>query len=427
MVLHSAWYPVKQLGLSGDGLVIIDDRPRFVPGVIPGEEVCLTLHHNHVVLEGIRHFSPQRGAPPCSLFGICGGCSLQHMSLEALISWKSECVTQSLRYAGFTDLPAPRHFQVPPYSRRRMDFVLQRKEGGIIIGLHQRAGDPMDMTECTLLDKRIFELLPALRECFSHIGALTGRGGLLINLLDSGPDLLLETKAPLSATDKAKLADFARKKNIPRIAWRASIQEEPEITVQWKPVFHHFGLTKITPPPGAFLQATAMSEKILVETVLDYLPLLNKKDIIYELYAGCGTFSFPLGEKNRVHAYEGHKAAFDALKAASPSTRITAFHRDLKRQPLLAADLKNARIVILDPPFAGAGKQIEFLAQSQMQDIIYISCNTASLAKELKPLQQKGFEILHYTIVDQFLWSADCETVVILSRDMKRIRNSRKV
>ncbi|MDF7674943.1 class I SAM-dependent RNA methyltransferase [Acetobacteraceae bacterium ESL0709] len=422
----SSWYAVEQLGSSGDGLVFINGQPLFIPGTLPGEEVRLSGRDHDLTLEEVRNISPDRVEPPCALSDQCGGCSLQHINLEKLLSWKQERVTQALHHAGFSNIPEAHCTQIEPYSRRRMDFVLQRKEGGVIVGLHQRGGDPVDMTECSLLDKRLFSLLPALRLCLSHIGALTGRGGLLINLLETGPDLVLETKAPLSATDKAKLADFARAQNIPRIAWRSSSLEEPETIVQWKPVFHHFGTVKVTPPPGAFMQATLQSEQILVNAVLNGLPSLNKKDVIEELYAGNGTFSYPLGEANRVQAYEGHKPAFEALKASSHGTKVAPFHRDLKRQPLIAADLKHARVVVLDPPFAGAGRQMEFLAQSNVQDVIYISCNPAMLAKDLKPLQQMGFEIVRYDLVDQFLWSADSETVLALSRDTKRIRKSRK-
>ncbi|QHI95698.1 class I SAM-dependent RNA methyltransferase [Aristophania vespae] len=420
------WHVIERLGSSGDGACLIDGTLHYVPGVLPGEKVRLSFDgHIKSILE-LQNASPDRATPSCSLFGLCGGCSLQHVSLPALLKWKTERIVAALKQVGFTNLPDAEQFQSQPKTRRRMDFALQRIDGGIILGLHQRAGNPVNMTECSLLHPDLFKLLDPLRECLAQIGALTGSGGLFVNLLDTGPDLLLEIPAQLSSSDKAKLADFARQANIARISWRSKLGDEPETIVQWKPVFHHFGSVKVAIPPGAFLQVSQDAENALVSAVLKGLPSFNKKDIAHELYAGNGTFSFALGERTRVFAYEGSKDAFEALKLASHGTRVEAHHRDLKRQPLLPQDLKTSRVVILDPPFVGAGKQMDFLAQSAVKDVIYVSCNPNILIKDLMPLQKSGFEVLQVSVIDQFLWSADTETVVTLTRDQKRLKKARK-
>lgn len=417
---------VQTLGASGDGLVSYEGKNYYIPLTLPEEELYLRFHHDDVELLERKSDSPFRTTPPCTLFGECGGCSLQHLSLKAILSWKKERVYHALTQTNFKEIPDSDTFQTAPQTRRRMDFALQRVSGGMIIGLHKRQGDPIDLKECSLLSPAIADLLQPLREILSQLGALTNRGSLLINLLDSGADLTLETEKELSASDRKKLAEFAQKYSIPRITWRKDCHSFIETIVQWGPVFHHFSNVKTTPPPASFLQATQDAEHAILNKILAYLPKLNKKDRIIELYAGSGTFSFGLSEKAYTLAYEGNPHSSHALHAASHQKKLTAIQRDLARQPLLPQDLKNARVIVLDPPYNGAGKQISHIAQSDVKDVVYVSCNPAALAKDLLLLQKAGFQILDWALIDQFLWSTEIETIINLSRDSKRIKKHLK-
>lgn len=417
---------VHSLGAGGDGLIPMEGKNYYLPMTLPGEKLHLRFKNDHVELIERQSDSSLRVTPPCSLFEECGGCHMQHLSPHALLEWKKERVSHALTQAGFQTFPEPDMFQTAPQTRRRMDFALQRIPGGMLIGLHRRQGDPLDLTECAILHPKIADLLPALRLVLSSLGALTDKGGLLINLFDSGPDLTLETEKELSASDRKKLADFAKEYAIPRITWRRSPTSFIENIVQWGPVFHHFSDVKITPPPASFLQASNDSEAAILEEILKSLPKLNKKDRIIELYAGSGTFSFALAEKAHITAYEGNHLASQALHAASHQRRITAISRDLARQPLLPQELKNARVIVLDPPYQGAGKQMNHIANSEVKDVIYVSCNPAALIKDISLLQKAGFQLLNWRLIDQFLWSTEIETVLNLSRDPKRIKKAFK-
>ncbi len=417
---------VEQLGRSGDGMVRHNGQVWYIPGTLPGERLHLRFHNGQVELLERESSAAERVTPPCSLADRCGGCALQHMDPATLLDWKKDQVERTLIKSGFTDLPDPSLYQTPPHSRQRLDVALQRVPGGMVLGLHQRGGDPVDMTECPLIHPELLALLPALRQCLSSLGALTSRGNLAINLLESGPDLTLETSAPLSGSDREKLAAFAREHHIPRITWRPAPGKVMETAAQSGPVFHHFGGVKVSPPPASFLQATQEGEQAIRNAVLAGLPPLNRKDRIIELYAGCGTLTFPLAQHGFVLAYEGEKAAIEALRTATHGSRAEGFERDLNRQPLLPPELNQARVVVLDPPYAGCGKQLASLLRSKVQDMIYVSCNPAALEKELPAMKEAGFAVLAWTVIDQFLWSTDVETVLVLSRDLKRIRKAEK-
>lgn len=419
---------IEGLGAAGDGVAHHDGHVLFLPGTLPGEEVLARFSGTRPELIEVTHPSADRVAPPCSLFGECGGCAIQEMSLPALLEWKTARVSAALDAAGFEDIPTPGQYQTAPYTRRRMDLAIQRIPGGIILGLHRRNGDPVDMTECHLLHPDLFALLSPLREVIGTLGALTGRGSLVLNLLDSGPDLTLSTPAELTSADRSKLAAFGRAYNLPRISWQNPKDRSIETVSQTKPVKECFGEVETSPPPAAFLQATRDAENAIVQAAVEGLPSLNKKDITVELFAGCGTLTFPLSEKGRVLAYEGELAAANCLKAAAGGRRVEGYQRDLMRQPLLPHDLKSTRAVVLDPPYAGAGAQTIPLAKSGVKDIVYISCNPAALEKDGRALKEAGYSLLNWTVVDQFLWSTEVETVLVFSRDPKRIKreNSRR-
>nr|WP_082784478.1 class I SAM-dependent RNA methyltransferase [Gluconobacter thailandicus] len=419
---------IEGLGAAGDGVAHYDGHVLFLPGTLPGEEVLARFSGTRPELIEVTSPSSDRVTPPCSLFGECGGCAIQEMSLPALLEWKTARVSAALDAAGFENIALPKQYQTAPYTRRRMDLAVQRIPGGIILGLHRRNGDPVDMTECHLLHPELFALLSPLREVLGTLGALTGWGSLVLNLLDSGPDLTLSTPAELTSADRSKLAAFGREHKLPRISWQNPKDRSIETVSQTKPVKERFGDVETSPPPAAFLQATRDAENAIVQAAVEGLPSLNKKDITVELFAGCGTLTFPLSEKGRVLAYEGELAAANCLKAAAGGRRVEGYQRDLMRQPLLPHDLKSTRVVVLDPPYAGAGAQTMPLAKSGVKDIVYISCNPAALEKDGRALREAGYSLLNWTVVDQFLWSTEVETVLVFSRDPKRIKreNSRR-
>ncbi|WP_408887074.1 class I SAM-dependent RNA methyltransferase [Kozakia baliensis] len=415
------------LGATGDGLAHSDGETLFVPGAVPGDLVRVHRDTSRIaVLEEILEPSPERVQPVCSLFGQCGGCSTQALPLPALLEWKVSRVEHALTQAGFNNLPAPSAFQVSPLSRRRIDLAARRVPGGVILGLHRRHGDPVDMTECHVIEPALFALLTPLRAVLANLGALTGDADVQVNMLDSGPDIVIATDKNFEAADRAKLAAFAKQQNIPRVSWQPRRKAQPiETVVQQGPVKIHFGNITLSPPPNVFLQATRESEHAIGDAVVKALPALNRRDPIFELYAGCGTLTAPLSTKGRVLAYDGATEAIAALKSGAGGQRIEAIARDLSRQPLLAKDLAKARVIVLDPPHAGAGPQIQPLAESQCKDIIYVSCNPKALEKDAQSLRKAGYDVLSWHVVDQFLWSSEVEAIVAFTKDSKRLARRR--
>ncbi len=267
-----------------------------------------------------------------------------------------------------------------------------------------------------MLHPALLALLPPLRTTLATITALRRDGAAVLNLLDTGPDLLLRLDGMPTPGDRTRFAAFARAHRIPRVAI-ASANGAPDPAAQFGPATIAFSGTPVEPPSGGFLQASPQGERAIVEAVLAGLPpSLHGKARIIELYAGSGTLTFALAARARTLAVEGDPAAHAALRRAATGKRIETLHRDLTRQPLSAAELKGFAAVVLDPPHAGAAAQIAAIAAARSPAVIYVSCNPTALARDAAVLRAAGYRLACATPIDQFLWSARLESVNVFTR-----------
>ena len=355
--------------------------------------------------------------PPCPHFGTCGGCLLQHWRDDAYIAWKTKLLRTALRRAGYPNAVLAQPARTKPGERRRMDLAVRRAGGKVVLGLHRwHSKEVVDFIECAVLHAKLASLIAPLRVLLSQLRAFRREGSVIANLLDSGVDVLLRTDGALDITDRLAATELARAHGLPRISWAQSDDEPEPIAVLLPPTTLLSGVT-VTPPPGAFLQASAPGEAAIIAAVLDALPAKGR---IAELFAGCGTITFALAQRTRVAAWEGDPASALALRAAAnhagPAGRITVTQRDLVRQPVQAKELAGFAAVVLDPPSAGAAVQVAQIAAAKVPVVIYVSCNPATLVRDARLLAQVGYRLLSATPIDQFLWSSRLESVCVFGQ-----------
>ena len=166
-------------------------------------------------------------------------------------------------------------------------------------------------------------------------------------------------------------------------------------------------------PEGAFLQATADGEAVLVAAVHETVGEASKTA---DLFAGLGTFALSL--TGHVTAAEGARDAILALQMAAnrAGRHVQAEHRDLFRRPLSVAELNQFEAVVLDPPRAGAKEQIEALAQSAVPKIAYVSCNPSTFARDAAQLVAGGYSLDWIQPVGQFRWSTHVELAAAFTK-----------
>jgi 23S rRNA (uracil1939-C5)-methyltransferase len=273
----------------------------------------------------------------------------------------------------------------------------------------------VDLAECSVLHPALAASIAPLRTLLSRIRAFRREASVIANLLDSGADVLIRTDAPLDITDRLALIEFARAHGLPRISWARS-NDEPEPIAVLRPPTTMLSGVSITPPPGAFLQASASGEAAIIAAVRDALPAKGR---IAELFAGCGSITFALAEHARVAAWEGDAALVAVLRRAANhaglSGRISVTQRDLARQPLQGKELAGFAAVVLDPPSAGAAAQSAQIAAAKGPVVIHVNCNPATLSRDARLLHQAGYRLVSSHPIDQFLWSARLESVAVFA------------
>ena len=413
---------VASVGLDGDGVALLPDGTTlYLPVTLPGEQVrAVPNARRGTGLTGpfeLLDASPDRVEAPCPHFPECGGCTVQHWADAPYADWKAGLVAQALRRAGFEAAPDAVS-RTPPLARRRMDLGIRRAPGaGVLVGLHRpRLEKIVDLHTCLVLHPALFALVAPLRVLMGRLRCFRREASAVVNLLDTGPDLLLRSDAALETNDRTLLAGFAQEHGLARVCW-AQGDGEPETACSLRPAHLVLSGAAVSPAPGAFLQASPQGEAAIVAAVLAGLPAkLKPKARIVELFAGYGTLSLPLAAHGRVVAYEGDEAACLALRKASGG-RIEVVRRDLQRQPPQLRELGGAACVVLDPPWTGAGATMAPLVAAKVARVIYVSCNPVVLGRDAVALKAAGYRLLSVSVIDQFLWSSRVEAVAVFALD----------
>ncbi len=405
---------IDALGAQGDGIARVDGAVRFVPLALPGEDVTLD---DAGQLAEIVTASPERQMPPCPHFTVCGGCMSQHMAPALYARWKADIVRDAFRARGITEPPMQTLVTCPPGSRRRAVLSAARTGGKVALGYHaRRSHDLVDVATCIVLDPAIAEALPALRRMVAllevdeaRLTVLASRAGLDIAVAADAKRL-----TPAMAASIGTLAAQSR--------WaRVSVDGQPIVT-RAAPVLDMGGIA-VTPPPATFTQAVSDAEEAMRTRVVAAIGTAKR---VADLFCGLGAFSFALSRQARVTAIDNDRPALAALTAAWRHAQglkpIDVLPRDLFRDPLSPLELKDFDAVVLDPPRAGAEAQAKALARSEIARIAYVSCNPATLARDVALLVEGGYTLEAVTPIDQFLYAGHVEAVAVLGRPRKRRR-----
>jgi 23S rRNA (uracil1939-C5)-methyltransferase len=413
---------IESIGARGDGIGRSDGRPVYVPLTVPGDRLRVELDRPRgdgfagriveVMAEGAG-----RIAAPCPHFGECGGCALQHVEDQRYAAWKEQLVATALARRGFVEPPLRPLLRVAPGTRRRASLAAERAGRSLRFGFHARESHRViDATGCLILVPALSALLPPLRHALPAIMADGERIEVTATATDDGIDLVLEGKRPLSLESREALAALAAAMDLARITWRAERSPPDPVAIR-RPARIAFAGVAVELPPGAFLQPTAAGEAALVAAVSHALSGCRR---VADLYAGCGTFTFPLARGARVHAVEGDAEAIGALASAARRAvlgqAVTTQQRDLANDPLTEEELQRFDGVVFDPPRAGAKAQAERLARSSVPKVAAVSCDPATFARDARILVDGGYRLLEATPLDQFIWSPHVEVVAAFAR-----------
>ncbi|MGB0497333.1 MAG: class I SAM-dependent RNA methyltransferase [Rubricella sp.] len=392
---------IERLGHRGDGIAPAPEGDRYIPFTLPGEVVEETGGRPRILTS-----SSDRVKPRCPAFTRCGGCALQHASDAFVARWREEIVAQALAARGIEARFAAQAIS-PPRSRRRATFSARRTKKGVQFGFHAGRGEEIvEIAACTVLHPDLLALVGPLGDLARIGGSRKGELKIAVTLTDSGADMSVTGGKPLEGAMLPELVAFCHRARLARLSW------EGEVVATLTPPAVAMGRARVEPPPGAFLQATAEGEAALVAAVAT---ILTGGSRLLDLFAGCGTFALALSERAEVHAVEGEAPMLAALdrgwRGASGVKRVTTETRDLFRRPVLASEMMGFDGAVIDPPRAGAERQVAELAAARLPRIAMVSCNPVTFARDAEALIQAGYAMGAITVVDQFRWSPHTELV----------------
>lgn len=406
---------IDRLGAQGDGIAETAQGPVYVPFALAGETVSAEIRGQRAQMVQVEEASPLRVQPVCAHFGQCGGCSIQHLAVEAYAAWKREKVVRALELSG-VEAEVGELVTCPPATRRRVTLSARKAVGTVLLGFNAAMShDIVEIRDCAVAVPEIVAALGDLRKLAGVLATGPKPIRLTVTATRTGLDI---------AADGVGRVDEGRRRGLVELCLGrrfARLSVDGEIIIERKKPVVMFGDVPVVIPPGGFLQATEQAEAVMAALVTEHLAGAK---FVADLFAGSGTFALRLARQSRVHPAESEARALTALDEAArhaPGLKpVSVEKRDLFRRPLLPKELAAFDGLVFDPPRAGAEAQSEQIAKSEVRKVAAVSCNPGTLARDLAILAKGGYRIVRVVPVDQFLWSAHVEAVALLEKPRRR-------
>jgi 23S rRNA (uracil1939-C5)-methyltransferase len=402
---------IDHVGHFGDGVAVVDGKNVYVPYTLGGETVEVAAvpghHPDRRRLVQVERASAERITPFCPHFGICGGCAIQHWQAERYRAWKRNLVVETLAQAKL-DCDVLPLIDAHGAGRRRITLHARMGTHDVLkVGFAAaNSHDIIPVDRCPILDPG---LNGALDVAWAIAEPLISGGKSLdiqITATDTGLDVDVRGSGPLPAKTIAVLSRVAEQQHLARLT------RHGELVLMRHPPTIAIGKAQVILPPGSFLQATLAGEETLAKLVIEHC---KRSKHIADLFCGVGPFALRLAANSKISAFDSEASAVAALLKAATSTSglkpVRCEARDLFRRPLMPQELRDYDAVVFDPPRQGAQAQAQQLAASKIPEVVAVSCNVATFARDARILTDGGYRIEGVTPVDQFRHTPHVELV----------------
>ena len=408
---------VNDLDPFGQGVARHQGKALFISGLLPQEQADV------VVVEDKKQYaraqvkrrlsdSPQRQAPRCPHFGICGGCQQQHASIELQQQSKRAALARLMK-RDVDDIIAASPWG---YRRRaRLSLNYQPKSQQLQMGFRKaNASEIVDVVQCPVLVPTLGALLPAVRECLSDLKSVRQLGHVELVQADNGPLMVLRHTAALPAADKEKLERFSQSHGLSLyLAPQSEILEHIRGEAPW---YTSDGL-RLVFSPRDFIQVNDGVNQLMVRTALEWLDIQPQERVL-DLFCGMGNFTLPLAKRAaQVVGVEGVPALVakgQENAALNGLHNVTFFHENLEEDVTRQAWAKHGfDKVLLDPARAGAAGVMLHIIKLAPRRVVYVSCNPATLARDSDVLLQAGYTIQRLAMLDMFPHTGHLESMVL--------------
>ncbi|TWI55998.1 23S rRNA (uracil(1939)-C(5))-methyltransferase RlmD [Halalkalibacter nanhaiisediminis] len=439
---------IEDLTHEGAGVAKVNGYTLFVPKALPGEVVDIKVTktnkgYGFARLLNIEKQSEDRAEPPCPIYNQCGGCQMQHLNYEAQLIVKQKQVQDVLeRIGGLKSvLVHPTLGMDNPWRyRNKAQVPVGENEGGLIAGFYQeRSHRIISMDQCLIQHEENDEIIRSVksiaikygirgydeekhRGTLRHVVARHGKqtGEIMVVLVTRGKELpnkknIIEEICNQIPNVKSIVQNINPK--------RTNVIFGEETHVLWGDEYIHdyIGDIKFAISARSFYQVNPEQTKVLYDKALEYANLTGNETVI-DAYCGIGTISLFLAQRaKRVYGVEIVPDAIADAKRNAELNGITnvdfAVGEAENVMPWWYAQGIRPDVIVVDPPRKGCDeKLLETILAMKPQRVVYVSCNPATLARDLKMLDEGGYETKEVQPVDMFAHSTHVEAVVKLER-----------
>lgn len=401
----------------GQGVARHNGKALFIAGLLPNERAEVTLtedksKYSRGQVKRRLNDSPERVAPRCPHFGVCGGCQQQHASVALQQSSKSTALARLMKH----DVNEIISGQPWGYRRRaRLSLSYEPKTQKLAMGFRKAASnDIVDVKQCPVLVPHLEALLPHLRNCLSDLQGVRALGHVELVLADNGPLMVLRHTAPLSAQDREKLERFSHSHELTLfLAPQSEILERVSGDAPW---YLSDGL-RLTFSPRDFIQVNDGVNQQMVAKAIEWLDV-QPDDRVLDLFCGMGNFTLPLAQRAAsVVGVEGVNALVEkGQQNARHNTleNVTFFHENLEEDVTQQPWAKHGfDKILLDPARAGASGVMQHIIKLAPKRVVYVSCNPATLARDSEALLSAGYQIQRLAMLDMFPHTGHLESMVL--------------
>ncbi|EKB45388.1 23S rRNA (uracil-C(5))-methyltransferase RlmCD [Solibacillus isronensis B3W22] len=437
---------IEDLTHDGNGVAKIDGYPLFIQGALPGEtaeiHVMKTLkNYGFAKVVNILEKSPDRVEAPCVYFSQCGGCQLQHLSYEGQLKWKQNMVANVMKRLGKIDAPVHpvKGMEEPWHYRNKSQIPFAQNESGqMVAGFYKtKSHSIVDMERCLIQTgeadvvmadlKRELEILgvrpydeKSHQGMLRHVVVRKGRatGEVMVVLVTKSK------KFPQASAVIEKIRALIP--NVTSIV--QNVNGEKTNVIFGNDTFTLWGKDTIEDTIGnvrfeisarSFYQVNPVQTEVLYKQALDYAQLTGNERVI-DAYCGIGSISLFLAQKaGHVMGVEIVEQAIEDAKrnAALNGFTNTYFEAGPAEEviPRWYKEGKEADVLVVDPPRKGCDEALlSTIIEQKPKRVVYVSCNPATLARDLRILEDGGYKTQEVQPVDMFPHTTHCEAVAWL-------------
>ena len=440
---------IEDCGIDGEGIGKADGFTVFVKDAVIGDTVTAKIikakkNYGYGRLMEVLKPSPYRVEPKCEFARQCGGCQLQALSYDQQLVFKTNKVKGHLeRIGGFTDIPMEPIIGMDElfHYRNKAQFPVGRnKEGKIVTGFYAgRTHNIIENRNCALgvaENKEVLDRVIAHMEKYGiePYNEATGKGlvrhvlirygyftkEVMVCLILNGNKIPKEEQLVKSLCEIPGMTSITINVN----KKRSNVILGEEIRLLWgrEYITDRIGDISYQISPLSFYQVNPMQTQKLYAKALEYADL-HGEETVWDLYCGIGTISLFLAQKAKfVRGVEIVPAAIENAKENAKLNGLenTEFFVGKAEEVLPREYKKNgvyADVIVVDPPRKGCDETLlETMVEMNPERIVYVSCDSATLARDLKYLCERGYELRKVCPVDQFGMTVHVETVVLLSQ-----------